>query len=666
MKFTISWLNRYCKAELPTEDLAEKLTMSGTEVENIEQIGSQTVLTLEVTSNRPDLLGVLGIAREVSALTGTPLVMPETGFALGDAKAESLASVTNEAEDLCSLYTAKIISGVRVGPSPDWLKDLLIGIGLRPVNNIVDVTNFIMMETGQPLHAFDLDRLKEKRIVVRRARAGETLTSIDGSECKLSPEDLVIADGSRPVAVAGVMGGLETEVSEGTTDILLESALFAPLAVRQTSRRLALTSESSYRFERGVTPGTVALGSDRACRLILELAGGTAAKGTITAAGSSDFPPVIVTMRWSRLNKLLGVDVPRDEAASILANLGFVSKETSDEAITVGVPDFRRDIEREVDLIEEVSRVWGYDRIPGVSTMKIAVPFRDPAAETAAECRRVITGAGYFEVITSSFVGRTSNLWNDADSLSLKNPVRENEPLLRKSLIASVLEIVRYNENRGRTGTGFFELARVYLPTGEQLPAEKTMLTAFSPDGFFALKGVLQQIFSTCGVSCTFESADSEPFEAGRASVVTGDDGVRMAWIGDVSEQLLEQCKLKQKGAIFEIDTNTLGVLRTGVKKYSGIPAFPALVRDYAVILDEKVLWGDVERSVRSSGTPLVSDLVPFDTYRSDEIGVGRKSIAFSVTYRVADRTLTGSEVDEVQDLIIKRLTADLGAVLRS
>lgn len=658
MKITLSWLERYCSSGLSAGDLAEKLTMSGTEVEDVQEIGDDTVLTLEVTSNRPDLLGVLGIAREVSALTGAPLRPPETDLPAGKEDVTSLTSVKNEAEDLCPLYTAKVISGLTVSESPGWLKDLLAKVGLRPVNNIVDVTNFIMLETGQPLHAFDLDKLQKKRIVVRRARAGETMMSIDGTECKLCESDLVIADEDSPVAIAGIMGGLNTEVDGSTKNILLESALFDPFAVRQTSRRLSLASDSSYRFERGVTTESVALGSDRACRLILELAGGSAAKGTIEA-GSRSTKPLSVSLRWDRLNKLLGIPVPKKEALVILKRLGFAAKKKIKDKVTVAVPQFRRDIEREVDLIEEIARVWGYDRIPVLSTMRIASPERSRFGTVASRCRGILAALGFYEVITPSFVAEEDSLdlWAEPEPLALENPVRESEPLLRKTLITSVLQAVKTNEDKRNAKCRLFELARVYLPAGEKLPAEKTMLTAVSPEGFYSLKGTLQHILDTFGIEARLEKTDLQPFEPGRAAVVLLPDDTRLGFIGDISSARM---------SAFEVDLDTLTQKAVLLRQCPDIPRFPPVTRDYAFILDEEIEWAAVEKSVRSNGSSLVEDVRPFDTYRGGEIGAGKKSVAFSVVYRLPDRTLTKQEVDGVQAKIVAALESNLNGLLRA
>lgn len=656
MKITLSWLERYCSHGLSAEVLAEKLTMSGTEVEDIERVGDDTVFTLEVTSNRPDLLGVLGIAREVSAFTGTPLREPEADFTVSVEDVASITSVRNQAKDLCPLYTAKVISGVRVNESPDWLKNLLTSVGVRPVNNIVDVTNFIMFETGQPLHAFDLDKLEKKKIVVRRARAKEILISIDGTECRLSGDDLVIADAKHPVAIAGIMGGLNTEVDQSTRNILLESAMFDSLTIRQTSRRLALSSDSSYRFERGVTAGTVMFGSDRACRLILETAGGSAANGTITS-GKSKKRFTLVQLRWDRLNKLLGTEVPRKEAVSILKKLGFSIEKESGKRVTIAVPEFRRDIEREVDLIEEVVRVWGYDKIPSVPTMKVISPQKERADIVASTCRTIMAGLGFYEVMTPSFVNKEDSfdLWTDADALSLGNPVREGEPLLRKTLIGSVLRSVKANEDRGNHDCRFFELARIYLPGGDKLAIEKTMLTALCPKNFNSLKGTLQHILDRFGISVSFKKSDSAPFEAERsAEVYLGN--TRLAWIGDVSTRNM---------TAFEMDMDVLCAEALLFKKCPDIPRFPPVTRDYAFILDDKVTWDALEALVRLNGASLVESVIPFDIFRSDEIGTGRKSVAFSVVYRLPDRTLTGQEVDEVQSGIVAALKSKLGGILR-
>ncbi|MFC1671607.1 phenylalanine--tRNA ligase subunit beta [Planctomycetota bacterium] len=666
MKVPISWLEKYCACDLSPEDLAQKLTMTGTAVESVDRVGNDTVLTFEITSNRADLLGVLGIAREVSALTGASLTLPDREFPVSDEEASTLTSVENKAKKLCPAYTAKVITGVSVGESPLWLQDALTAVGLRPVNNVVDITNYVMLETGQPLHAFDMDKLAEKRIVVRRARAKETIVAIDGTECALSKDDLVIADARQPVAIAGVMGGLHSEVDNSTTDILLESAVFDPFTIRQTARRLALASDSSYRFERGVTSESMMLGSDRACRLIVELAGGAAAKGT-ARAGAVKTRPVSVKIRWDRLNKLLGIRIPRDEALPILRNLGLTVKKDSKRQTTFTVPESRPDLTREVDLIEEVARLWGYDKIPAFSTMTIVSPEKQRDDIVLAECRRLLVGLGFYEVVTPSFVSTRDSfdLWSDTEPLALGNPVRENEPLLRKSLVGSVLQASKGNADRGNRTCTLFEIAKAYLPSNEALPRETTLLATASPAHFDELKGALESMLDSMGVPVTFAQEDRLPFAAGRSARITLLEGTVCGWIGDVSASYLRELDLKQEMCAFEVNMNEISSRAVLLKQNPSIPRFPSMSRDYAFILDEKRSWADVESCVREKGSSLVEHIAVFDVYRGEEIGTGKKSIAFSITYRAADRTLTGQDVDEVQAGIISSLTSELDATLR-
>jgi len=363
MKISCNWLKDYCKHDLSAEKLAEGLTNAGLVVDTINPVEDDFCLEVEVTSNRPDCLGFVGVAREVATIVHGKLDIPDVDYDTTDENINDITSVTIEDNELCRRYTARVIKDVKIGPSPEWLQRKISSIGLRPVNNIVDITNYVLMESGQPLHAFDFDKLSENRIVVRKAKKNETMEAIDGSKCVLSDEMLVIADSQKPVAIAGIMGGKETEVSGTTTNILLESAFFDPRSVRRASRKLSLMSDSSYRFERRVDPECVDWASRRATKMILEIAGGQAVEGVIDQNHLED-NKVSVSLKMSRLNGLLGLQIEKDTAKVILENLQFKINSETEDGFSVDVPSFRGDVYREVDLIEEVARIHGYDKIP--------------------------------------------------------------------------------------------------------------------------------------------------------------------------------------------------------------------------------------------------------------------------------------------------------------
>ncbi|HHT9155320.1 MAG TPA: phenylalanine--tRNA ligase subunit beta, partial [Candidatus Tripitaka sp. YC43] len=479
MKITYNWLKEYCDFGLPPEGLAEVLTGAGFVVADINATpDGDHVLEIEVTSNRPDCLGVIGIAREVAALTRNPLKLPPVRYNTGRKAVEVKVAV--EEPELCPRYTARVIRGVKIGSSPAWLQQRLEAVGLRPINNVVDVTNYVLMEWSQPLHAFDLDRLDGKEIIVRRALSGERLVTIDGAKLDLNPEVLVIADERRPVALAGVMGGRDTEVHEGTCNVLLESARFRPATVRRVARRFGLKTESSYRFERGVDIEGVDLASRRATALILELAGGEAAKDSVdvkTKAGVRCNVP----LRLARLNAVLGTNLEEAAVRDTLCRLGFEIKGGKRGVLEVAVPSFRGDVAQEIDLIEETARVYGYNNIPTNTGLPIHVSPTGRQEQVEERVRGLLAGWGFFEAVTYSIVEgsetRRAGLFPGGSPLRIRNPIRAGEDCLRQTLLGNLLRAKRHNQDHGVPRVRLYELSKVYLPEeGQKLPMEKTCL----------------------------------------------------------------------------------------------------------------------------------------------------------------------------------------------
>jgi phenylalanyl-tRNA synthetase beta chain len=484
MRVTIDWLREYVDIEESAEEVAEVLTASGTAVEEILEHEGEAVLDLEITTNRPDCLGVIGVARELAAVTGRPLRWPSleatfTGEEVG-------ASFSVEIEDLalCPRYTARLVRGVRVGPSPAWLRRRLEAVGIRSVSNVVDISNYVLMEWSQPLHFFDAAKLRGGRIVVRPAIPGEAITAIDGKEYELNADRLVIADGGGVVAIAGVMGGIESEVSDATRDILIESAAFSAPSVRRTSRELALASESSYRFERFVDPALSERASLRAAVLLAELADGEIAPGVVdVGAPLGDRPPA--ALRWSQIRRLLGVDVPREKVRSYFEGLDLEIRREDDTSIEVRPPSWRVDLEREADLLEEVARIHGFDVVPAETSMPVRSPRRSPMDRTIEAARSFLVGAGLHEIVTLNLVreGVAANppVWTDREPLEVRNPVRAGEGFLRRSLLGSLLAAADLNRDRGREGIRLFEIAAIDLPReGGGEPEERTVVSISS------------------------------------------------------------------------------------------------------------------------------------------------------------------------------------------
>jgi len=681
MKTTLNWLREYCACDLSAEDMAHALSMSGLLIEELEPTGDDCLLVAEVTTNRPDQLGVIGMAREVSALTGVPLKLPPAEISCSDETVEGAASVEVLDPDLCPRYTARLIRGVKIGPSPDWLKKRLESIGVRSINNVVDVTNYVLFECGQPLHVFDFDKLAEGKIVVRRAIEGEIMISIDETRCKLDPSMLIIADAKRPVAIAGIMGGLSTEVSGTTTNILLESAQFESSQIRRTSRALGLASDSSYRFERGIDPVQSEWASRRAARLIQEVACGTICEGVLDA-WATPYKPRTISLRMPRLNTVLGTDIKADEARAILERLGFEPTFASDpDEMTLSVPPFRaEDTYREIDLVEEVIRIHGYDKIPETATLPITVGSVGKTDHVFGIARSALTGLGYNEVLTNSFCNESSarlvSPWTKAEALVVQNTMRRDENRLRVSLLPGILAVKRTNFAHGVAKSPIFEISRVFLPrpprsAGEEtsrddvLPIEQETLSLLSDEDLLPLKGSIEQLIEATGVdgTVTFVSSENPFFSEGRSGKILL-DGELLGVIGQVSQDVTHAYGLPRPPCVAELNFELLVKAAVLEHAYTSLPAYPAAVRDIAAIVDEAMPWARIEQCVRELNIPILEGISFFDVFRGKPVPKGKKSIAFSLTFRARDRTLTSEEVEEARQACIKAL-AGIGAELR-
>ncbi|RKY25951.1 MAG: phenylalanine--tRNA ligase subunit beta [Planctomycetota bacterium] len=669
MKITLNWLKDYVDAGLPQEELLERLSAAGLNIEDRRSLGDDLYVELEVTSNRPDCLSLIGVAREVSALSGKPLVIPTVEYKTSGVKVEDVASVDVLDAGLCPRYTARVIKGVKVGPSPAWMRKRLEAIGLRAVNNIADITNYVLMECGQPLHAFDYDRLNERRIVVRRAKAGETITAIDRKEYELKDDMLVIADAARPVAVAGVMGGLDTEVGDSTTNVLLESAYFEPVSIRRTSRALKLASDSSFRFERGVDWKGVDWASRRAASLMAEISGGEVLESVIDVQGEK--PPVVKTsMRFSRLPVILGIDVPADEAVRILKALQFRILSRDAERVEVEVPSHRHDVEREIDLIEEVARHFGYDKFDVEKPISIAVTLPSKEDSIEEEVREMLVANGCNEVVTVPFVGDDpagrACFWDAEEPLVVRNPVNKREGLLRRSLLPCFLRVKRHNQNHGVADISIFELSRVFLPKrGRKLPEEKRVVGILRDGDFADLKGILESLFAGLhvGERVTYRSSESAVFSQG--AVITCGEAV-LGQVGMVSDRMVVDYDLRGRPAYAEIDFKALVKEVADVVRYVPLPRFPAVERDLSVIIDAGVPWGKIRECVEGAGIETLREVRFVDLYSGEHLPEGKKSIAFRMIFRREDGTLTGEEATGAVETILERLKTEFKAELRS
>ena len=670
MKILLSWLNNYIETRRSAEQIAEILSDLGLPCEGIDYLGDDAVINVEVTSNRGDCLSYIGIARELAAATGKELKMPAVELNESKRHVTEFASVEITEPDLCCRYTARIIEAVKVGPSPDWLKNRLEAIGLRSVNNVVDATNYAMMETGQPPHAFDYAKIARGKITVRKAIAGERIVSIDGAVCDLNTDMLIIADPRGPVAIAGVMGGLDTEVSDTTATILLEDAYFDPVSIRRTSRKLALPSEAAFRFERTVDIEMVDWASKRTCQLITQVAGGKVAKGLVDIYPKKPTPKE-VTLRLSRLNMLLGIAVPPNEVVRILSVLSF-KPQYKDDLIVCSVPSWRSDIYREVDLIEEVIRVYGYNKIPTERKIEIeAVPV-DTRQKLTESVGRYLNGCGFFETISVGFVNDSiAELFTDRDikqHLSVKDESRKSANLLRQSLLGSLLGVLKTNLNAKNSPCRIFEIADTFVPTGQtgSLPIEKAKLALVCDSDFRELRGVIEELVKSIDrdIEIEFRPVDLIWAEVGAEIAANGKTIGAAGIFSQMVKQKFDFKDLAPCGA--ELDFEQLMALQSSLIRLKPIPRFPAIQRDLSIIVDEQIRWADIVEAIKSKTPAELEDIRFVETYRGKGIATGRKSVTLSLRFRDQDGTLTHDTVDQFQANIVDGLTESVGAELRT
>lgn len=665
-----NWIKQYVSLDVAPGEFERRLMMAGLNHESTTPVGDDLAIDLEITSNRPDCLGHLGIAREAAVLFQLPLKLPAAAPGQGTTNVADLTSVDLQCPELCSRYTARVLQGVRVGPSPAWLSRRLSTIGITTINNVVDITNYVLMECGQPLHAFDFNRLAGRRIVVREGRADETLLAIDHKTYPTGAGVCVIADAEKPVGIGGVMGGAESEVTSATTDVLLESAEFAPLSIRNTARRLNLHSDSSYRFERGLDPEGVDWASRRACELILELAGGELASGVIDVGRHPSARGPIV-LRLSQLPRILGIEIPADTVRRILEALGHKIVSADQQRIEVVPPSWRRDLTREIDLIEEAARIHGYEAIPE----DVSVPM-SPSAErkqdrVASRVRQTLAALGYDEAMTLSAVeeawSQSFSPWTAAAPLVSPTPILRRADRLRRSLVPSLLGARRTNEAAANSTIELFEIAKVYLPQAAGLPDEVLMLALTSGGDFFAVKGALESILQSLKVQPQLEVHDfaHELLTPGRA-VELYLAGERAGVLGELSAAGRKQFELRGPTTVAEMRFEPLIDLAQLVPQYREVPATPAISRDLNLELNERVRWSDVAAAVRGAAGTVLEQLDFKDIYRNDDlVSRGEKRLLLSVTLR-SQTTLTSAQADEVRDRIVAACAARLGARLQA
>lgn len=642
------------------------------------------IFEIEVTPNRGDWAGMIGVARELAAYFDRPMRLPESSVRESGAEAKSLTSVTIDASDLCARYIGRVATDVKPARTPLWMAQRLIHAGQRLVNPIVDITNYVLLETGHPLHAFDYDKLAEHRIVVRRARTGEVIKTIDGEVRTLRDDMLVIADAKDPIAIAGVMGGLDSEVGDSTTRIILESAWFEPSSVRKTARTLAMNSEASQRFQRGADIEMAEFAANRAARLISEVTGATIASGTV-----DEYPRTridrSVNLRFARTNALLGTDIPGNEQCSILNRLHFTTVKATHDNAELGVPSWRHDVTREADLIEEIARLYGYENIPAtVPRVRKTDTVFAPQEVATRKLRRFLASIGLTEHMGLTFSSldetRKSGIeFAELAVVRLQNPLAETSSIMRVSLIPNLLEVASLNLRRGVTQIDAFELGHVYHAVeGQSQPNECARLGIVrsglresqhwgrtrSPLDIFDIKGTLESVFDYIGIEVVWSAKELSGFEAGYAGIATYDKK-EVARFGRVTSAVSRAFDLNQEVYLAEVDLDALLTKTADPRVFEAPSTFPPSLRDIAVLLDSSIPGLAVAETAKEAGGKLLRGVDLFDVYTGKPIPAGKKSIALSLVFQSNEKTLTDKDTQKAWDNILKALEQKFGATLR-
>lgn len=676
MKVTYSWLKNFVDLKISPQALAEKLTMAGLEVVSFEQSGEDSVFEIEITSNRPDWLSVLGVAREVSAICGLKLKKPK--FKETKIKAKDLLPLKILISDKrdCPFYSGRVIYDVKVGPSPDWLKKRLESLGCRSVNNIVDITNFVLFETGQPLHAFDLDTLSQKVINVRRAGKDDKIVMIDGQQKVLNSEVLVIADADKPVAIAGIMGGQATEVTFKTRNLLLESAVFSSILVRRAKQKLGLQSESAYRFERGVDFETAKTASIAAQELILKLAGGR--PRTYKSIGTAKPVNPLINLELTYVNKILGVAIPSVKIKQILSRLGLEVKTKTKNILSVKIPGFRQDLRLPIDLVEEIARIYGYAKIPKT------IPAIRPAAnitdkeDIAAGIKNILSGLGLYEVITYSLVDRhlliKLGINTDKNLIEILNPKSCEQEVLRSTLLPSLIRCIAYNLDQQQENIKIFETANVFSAEAGSTREEPYLGIALCGVNSFLiekgmvkdevnllhLKGVLEIILNRLGVK-GFDFVRQDEY---RINIVISRE--ESGFMLDLSRQALDAFDIKNRRVVLaELNLKKLFSHINLGKKFVSIPKFPAIARDISFVINNEISVKELLLAIKERGAPLLRHVKVADYYQGKQIPQGSKGLTLSCIYRLDERTLTEEEINSLHNEVCSLLEERFGVKLR-
>jgi phenylalanyl-tRNA synthetase beta chain len=688
MRTSVLWINDYLDRPADAAEQAAVLTSAGLPLDGGDTAeNGEPWQEIETTSNRGDCLCHVGMAREIAAVTGRRVRMPKAELRTGGGRASDFITVRNHEHAMCPRYTARVIKGVKVGPSPEWLQRRLVAIGQIPRNNVVDATNFVLFELGQPTHVFDLATLGGREIHIRRAHQGEAFLPLgtDAKEVRLTQADLVIADRDRAVALAGVKGGAGAGVTETTTDIVLEAATFDVVAVRGASRRHGIASDSSYRFERIVHPAEIDAAADRLAALILEIAGGTLCEGVV-ADGAPLPPPRSIALRPARARQILGFDIPTARMVELLDTLGFAPRlvhSADGEVIETTAPARRVDVEREIDLIEELCRLNGLDAVPVSDTIPIRVPQRSPVERGTRDVKDLLAGMGFIETITHSLVSERAGeafLPNGATLLRVEDERAGGEPALRPSVVTSLLRVRRHNEDQGAANLRLFEFASAFHYAGGTHVERPTLaLVADAPadardaqGAYRLMRGVVERVLALVApriARIEFVRGDAATSTATAwlsASARVRVDGRDIGVVGVVEPRVLKAHGLERPTAAAELELRGLLAAYPPENAAKELPAFPAADRDISAIVSEAVAYGDIEREIAALGLAHLESLAFVTTFRGRQIGEGRKSVSLRLVFRKHDGTMKSEEADASVSRAIAALRERLGAEIRA
>ena len=678
MKVSLNWLKEFVDFTAEPGQLKADLTMVGLNVESLAQTGGDWVLDVEVTTNRPDCLSHYGVAREVATVYRKNLKRLEIFAKESGVRSSEEISIQILDPDLCARYCGRVIQNVRVKPSPDWLVKRLEAVGQRSINNVADVTNYVLMELGHPLHAFDLQRLRERKIIVRRALPGEQLRTLDGTNRVLTSDNLVIADAQRAVALAGVMGGEDSQIFSTTRSVLLECAWFDPLSIRRTAKAHGMHTEASHRFERGADIDMAPLAIDRAAQMIAELAGGEILRGLVDAYPAPRRREDLV-LRRSEIRRVLGADIPWEDVERTLRSLGFMTERRGTEGWRVTPPSFRLDVNKEIDLVEEVARQFGYDRLPARLRPAPPRPERDLLREKEMAVSNLLCSLGYYEAIQSSLVDPEENSrFSDQTPVILANPLSQDASALRSSAAPSMVHALRWNLDRDQNDVRLFELGKTYALSSSGAPAERRVLSlgltghrrppsihdSERPLDFFDLKGdleVLLGLFEIPGVE--FETAECAHYESSQSGRFSS-QGQSLVIFGRVSREIERDYKLRQPAWLAEVDFERLVAFPLHSRVFRPFSKFPAVERDFSLVIPERVTFARLEAALRDLALEEIQRLHPVDLFRGGSIPAGHYSLLLRVTFQSRAHTLTSEEISAASQRVMAALEP-LGVTLR-